>query len=300
MTTQTQDRRMEILDFYACPAPITSAGKHARLFAELRGDVGELVRTIQHLVVYDVVAADFYGFNLPEQRQREIHIRPVEEMIDRLLALDDKELSVARIVRKRLAGRCRHFVVFLIAALRAMGIPARARYGFGAYFKPPYFEDHVVCEYWKADVERWILVDPQFDGVWREKLSIKHDVLDVPRDQFLVAAAWDQCRKGEADPLKFGIDFAGLRGLWFIAGSLVRDVAALNRMEMLPWDFWGAQPPTDQALNDEQLAFFDRLAAITREPDASFEELRKLYANDDRVRVPETVFNAVLNRPEAI
>jgi hypothetical protein len=174
-------------------------------------------------IVYDVVAADFYGFNLPEQRQREIHIRTMEEMIDRLLALDDKKLSVARIVRKRLAGRCRHFVLFLIAALRAMGIPARARCGFGAYFNPPYFEDHVVCEYWKADVERWILVDPQFDEVWREKLSIKHNVLDVPRDQFLVAAAaWDQCRKGEAD------------------------------------------------------------------------------ANDDRVRVPETVFNAVLNRPEAL
>jgi hypothetical protein len=52
------------------------------------------------------------------------------------------------------------------------GIPARARCGFGAYFNPPYFEDHWVCEYWNADEERWILVDPQFDEVWREKLSI--------------------------------------------------------------------------------------------------------------------------------
>lgn len=47
----------------------------------------------------------------------------------------------------------------------------------------------MVCEYWKADQERWIFVDPQFDEVWREKLSIKHDVLDVPCDQFLVASA---------------------------------------------------------------------------------------------------------------
>jgi hypothetical protein len=290
-----------ILDFYAQPSVMTSVGRHAPMFNELPNDVGELVRTIQHLVVYDVVAADFYGFPLPENRQREIHIRLMEKMVDRLLALDDQTLSVARTVDKRLAGRCRHFMLFLISMLLAKGIPARARCGFGAYFNPPYFEDHWVCEYWNADEERWILVDPQFDEVWREKLSIKHDVLDVPRDQFLVAAdAWDQCRKGEADPSKFGIYFTGLRGLWFIAGSLVRDVAALNKMAMLPWDVWGAQPRADQTLNDEQLAFFDRLAAITRLPDASFEELRRLYEGDDRLVVPATVFNAVLNRSEAI
>ncbi|HEY5778342.1 MAG TPA: hypothetical protein VIT00_06360, partial [Terrimicrobiaceae bacterium] len=170
---------------------------------------------------------------------------------------------------------------------------------FGAYFNPPKFEDHWVCEYWNASERRWILVDSQFDDVWREKLNIVHDIVDVPRDQFLVAAdAWDQCRQGKVDPSEFGIEFAGFRGLWFIAGSLVRDVAALNKMEMLPWDVWGAQPQPDQVLNDEQLAFFDRLAAITREPDQSFEELRRLYEEDDRVRVPQTVFNAILNRPE--
>jgi hypothetical protein len=62
----------------------------------------------------------------------------------------------------------------------------------------------------------------------------------------------------------------------------------------------GAQPHPDQTPNLEQLAFFDRLAAITREPDAAFKELRALYANDDRLRAPETVFNAALNRSEAI
>jgi Transglutaminase-like superfamily len=290
-----------ILDFYAQPSVMTSAGRYASMFSELPNDVGELVRTIQHLVVYDLVAADFYGFTVPENRQSEIHLRLIEKMVDRLLALDDQTLSVARTVDRRLAGRCRHFMLFLIAMLRAKGIPARARCGFGAYFNPPYFEDHWVCEYWNADEERWILVDPQFDEVWREKLSIKHDVLDVPRDQFLLAAdAWDQCRKGEADPSKFGIYFTGLRGLWFIAGSLVRDVAALNKMEMLPWGVWGVQPRPDQPLNDEQRAFFDRLAALTRAPDASFDELRRLYERDDQLRVRATVFNAVLNRSEAI
>jgi hypothetical protein len=59
-------------------------------------------------------------------------------------------------------------------------------------------------------------------------------------------------------------------------------------------------PRPDEALQDDQLAFFDRLAAITRAPDASFDELRGLYEGDDRLRVPATVFNALLNRPEAV
>lgn len=296
---RTATPSQQILDYYTRATAISSAGKHTRLVEELRGDVGELVRIIQHLVVYDLVAADFYGFSLPEKRQSEIHIRPLEKMLECLLELDPQRLSVSRTADKRLAGRCRHFMLFLIGMLRAKGVPARARCGFGAYFNPPKFEDHWVCEYWNASERRWILVDSQFDDVWREKLNIVHDILDVPRDQFLVAAdAWDQCRQGKADPSEFGIEFAGLRGLWFIAGSLVRDVAALNKMEMLPWDVWGAQPQPDQVLNDEQLPFFDRLAANTREPDQSFEELRRLYEEDDRVRVPQTVFNAILNRPE--
>lgn len=301
MSAQNMTTLQTILDFYAQPARMTSAGRHAPLFDELPNDVGELVSVIQGLAIYDLVAADFYGFTLPDKRANEIHIRSMEHMLAQLLALDDRPLSVARPADKRLACRCHNFTRFLVAMLRAKGIPARARCGFGVYFNPPYFEDHWVCEYWREAEARWALADPQFDEVWRTKLKIDHDILDVPRDRFLVAGeAWARCRAGEADPAKFGIVFANLRGLWFIAGNLVREAAALNKMEMLPWDVWGAQPPPNEPLNNAQLAFFDTLAALTREPDASCDQLRTLYAEDDRLRVPATVFNAVLNRPEAI
>lgn len=112
--------------------------------------------------------------------------------------------------------------------------------------------------------------------------------------------AWAQGRAGEVDPAKFGLSFVPEGGLWFIAGNLMRDVAALNNMEMLPWDDWGAMPGPDGLLTDDLLAFFDRLAALTRVPDASFAELRALYEEDERLRVPATVFNAALNRSEAI
>jgi hypothetical protein len=98
-------------------------------------------------------------------------------------------------------------------------------------------------------------------------LKLDFDPLDVPADRFVIAGdAWAQCRAGQADPSKFGIFKGDLRGLWFIAGNLVHDVAALNKMEMLQWDVWGAMPPPNVPLRDDQLAFFDRLAALTRAP----------------------------------
>ena len=53
-------------------------------------------------------------------------------------------------------------------------------------------------------------------------------------------------------------------------------------------------------LGDEQYALFDRLAGLTRDPDAAFAELTGAYAADTRLRVPATVYNAVLNRNEPV
>jgi hypothetical protein len=280
---------------------MTLVGEHARLITTLPGDVVGLVRIIQGLVVHEYVASDFYGFAIPEQRKSESHIRPVQQLLDRMLALDPRPLSTERPVEQRLVGVCHHPMLLLVAMLRAHGIPARARCGFGSYFNPGFFEDHWVCEYWNDAQGRWALADAQFDEVWRRRLNIGHDILDVPRNRFLVAAdAWIECRSGAADATKFGIFRGDLRGLWFIAGDLVRDLAALNKVEMLPWDVWGAMPRPGESLNDEQLDFFDQVAALTADPDISFDELQALYANDESVRVPKTVFNAILNRPEQI
>ena len=78
------------------------------MFDALPDDLGELVRIIQGLVVYDAVAADFYGFKIPDERRNEIHLRPVAKLLERLIALDGQPLTVARSVEKRLVGRCHH------------------------------------------------------------------------------------------------------------------------------------------------------------------------------------------------
>jgi hypothetical protein len=289
------------LQFYASESHFTALGRHAAIVSELPDNLNELVKIIHGLIIYDAVASDFYSYELSEERQQAIHIRPIEGVIDGILALEQRPLSLTRPPERRFAGRCHHYARLLVAMLRAMGVPARVRCGFGAYFLPGSYEDHVVCEYWNENERRWVLVDAQLDEVFRERLGFTHDPLDVPRDQFIVAAeAWERCRNGSADPERFGIGFAGLKGLWFVATTLVRDVAALNKVEVLPWDTWGAQPKPGHILSDSELAFFDEVAALTQAPDESFDELRERYTSDDRLLVPKTVFNAIRQRPEAI
>ncbi|MEZ5829893.1 MAG: transglutaminase-like domain-containing protein [Dongiaceae bacterium] len=289
-----------MLDYYAQPAAMSVVGRHANAVAALPADIGELAWVIQGLAIHQFMAIA-YGCAVPDKRKEESHIRAAEKILDRILALDERALSVARPAEKRVVGVCHHFALLLTAMLRAKGIPARYRCGFGAFFNPPYFEEHLVCEYWNTADARWVLADAQLDQVWQRAFHQKFDPLDVPRDQFIVAAdAWTLCRTGRADPSKFGIFVGELRGLWFIAAELIRDIAALNKMEMLPWDGWGAMPHPGQQLDAGQLAFFDRLAALATTPDDSFEELLSLYARDERVRVPKMVFNAVLSRTELV
>lgn len=288
-----------VLSYYAKPGVLTDA-KHADLVATLPDEIGKLVRIVQGLMIHEH-GAEFYRVKIPEERKSESHLRAADQMLDRLLQVDDAPLATERPLGKRLVGVCDHFARLLVAFLRSKGTPARARYGFGAYFNPPNFEEHIVVEYWDAAQKRWKLADPQFDAVWRKQLGIDHDILDVPRTQFLTAAdAWRRCRGKRADPAKFGIFVGEQRGYWFIAGELVRDLAALNKMEMLPWDVWGAMPKPRARLTKEQFAYFDEIAALIEWLDGSFDELRKRFREDDQLRVPGEVFNALLQRPERV
>ena len=38
---------------------------------------------------------------------------------------------------------------------------------------------------------------------------------------------------------RFGVSSPNLQGEWFVAGSLFRDMAALRKLELKPWDYSG-------------------------------------------------------------
>ena len=257
-------------------------------------DPAALAGVVQGLLMHEHIAPA-YGLALSDTKHAEAHVRPVEEIVRQILAHDSRPLTASRVPAERRVGVCRHFTLLHVAMLRRAGLRARARCGFGGYFEPGKFLDHWVSEYWNEDRKSWLLVDAQLDARQRELFKVAFDPLDVPRDQFLVAGdAWQRCRAGKLDPEAFGI--LDMHGLWFIAGNVIRDVAALNDHVMLPWDVWGAMTRKDDEID---LGFIDRLAALTLEPDRHFGELRAAY-QDPRVKVPETVFNAVRNRPEPV
>ena len=293
----------QILEFYAKPGPMTLLNKqHGHTVKNLPNDIGMLVEIVQGLVIHQFAAKPFYGVDVSIERiNKESHIRKSADLLDAIHAISIAPLSEKRAPADRLVGVCHHFAKLLLTMLRAKGIPARMRYGFGDYFNPNFYEDHSLVEYWNRGKRCWTLVDPQFDGIWQQRLHIKHNIFDVSRDRFLTAgSAWIKCRDGELNAAAFGI--FNMRGWWFVAGNLIKDIAALNKMEMLQWDGWTGMPRPNNAMKDKKrLAFFDELAELTRDPDASFRKIRKLYQDKSKkVYVPERVFNAIRRHLERI
>lgn len=270
------------LAYYACPGPMTGLKELASLFDELPTGVPGLVEVVQGLLIH-IFWAERYGVTLSEERKQEVNIRSVSQKLKRIQALDEAPLSADRPLEKKLVGNCRDFSTLLCAMLRRQGVPARARCGFGTYFLPDHYEDHWVCEYWKADEQRWVMVDAQLDALQREALNIQFDPLDMPPGQFVTGGeAWLMCRAGEADPDRFGI--FEWHGIWFVRGDLIRDFLALNKVEVLPWDGgWGF-------LADEQnmeAELMDHIAGLTQAGDEAFAEIRATYENDPRFHIPD-------------
>ncbi|QLF69930.1 transglutaminase domain-containing protein [Peteryoungia desertarenae] len=286
-------------DLFAKQSPHSSPGIHIGLIESVTADLRAMTAFVQNLLIYDVAAKPFYGIDLNDDRAQDIHIRQVDQILQRLTEIGSPQLLSERQPQHRMAARCGTFALLLLALLRHHGIPARSRAGFADYFSSATFEDHWVVEYWDADCKTWRYADPMFDAVWQQRLGIQHDILNVPKAKFLTAAeVWKRCRLREMDPDRVGISHANLYGLFFIAGSLIRDIAAFCRVEMLPWDVWGAQPRPDDALDPEKLAYFDDLAEHMLSADSNPVLIERLYATDQRLTVPTHVFNALRNRTE--
>jgi hypothetical protein len=282
------------LDLWKQATALSSPGRRAGLLKELPQGPQALAGVVQGLLMHEHIAST-YGLTLDGEQHAQAQVRSVEGMLDGIARHDARPLTAARAPGDRQVGVCRHFTLMHVAMLREQGVAARARCGFAAYFMEGKVLDHWVTEYWNESRKRWVLVDSQLDAHQCRLFKIDFDPLDVPRDKFLVAGdAWTLCRSGKADPGAFGV--LDMFGFWFIAGNVIRDVAALNNREMLPWDMWGGMSQTDA---DIDLDFIDRLAVLTHEPDRHLDALRDAY-DDARIAVPPTVFNAVLNRPEAI
>lgn len=278
------------LNYFSQQGRMTDPGTYASLYENLPTSIPDLVKLVQGVTIH-VFWTERYGFKAPPERMDELQLRSIERRLGQTIVLDPRPLTEPRPLDRKLLGNCRDHSLLLASLLRYQGVPARARCGFGAYFMPNHFEDHWVTEYWSNGQSRWVLVDAQLDELQRDVLKIDFDTLDVPRDQFIVGGkAWQMCRSGEQDPETFGI--FDMHGLGFVRGNLVRDVASLNKMELLPWDCWGVIL-TEALDNPEDLAVLDEVAALSAEDVPNFERLRSRYESDPRLFVNGSLLSYV-------
>jgi len=277
----------ELLTYYSLPGMMTELEHHANLLKDVPSDIPSLCKVTQGLLLH-IFWARSRGIDISQEREQEVQIRSAARMLDRIMEIDDAPLIAARPIPKRLIGNCRDFTTLTVAMLRHQGIPARARCGFATYFEPNRNIDHWVCEAWDAEQKRWAMFDAQIDEEQREFFPIDFDLLDIPPGRFLTGGeAWRRCRASEADPNTFGI--LDMWGLWFVCGDLLRDFAALNKVELLPWDCWGLLDKPFDDLTEEEMSLLDHIAELAATGDAVFEEIRETYENDDRLRVPSVI-----------
>lgn len=274
----------DVID-YRQPGPFTDVRTaHPAALRGLAADPAGLCQPVSRLVIqpHDAKAAGIAAERLAEKQ-----IRPAAALVERLMALDGTPLSEGREPGLRVVGTCRHFAVLACALLRTAGFAARVRCGFATYFHPGQALDHWVIEYrpdeagTEAGTEsgtgvggRWIRLDPEILG--GTVLPHAHDL--KPGDFLTGAEAWAAYRRGEVDGATFGVYGTENFGPAEIRGNAVKDLAALNKVESLPWDEWGRMTDAYAGRTGEDYdALLDELAAVCAADDTA--AMSALYRN---------------------
>lgn len=282
-----------MLDFYSAQSRFTDPGPMAGWLDGVGAGLSELREAASGLVFHYWGNGDITEHGFAPERLGEINLRYAEDMLSRLRELNPAAPGADRAATERVVGCCRDHTVLFLAMARHHGVPARARVGFAKYLQPGLGLDHVIAEVWDAVERRWRLVEPQLPTGYVDPADeTELDLLDVPRDRFLVGAdAWAACRSGAADPETFVVSpdlpQPFLRGLPYLRHNLVFDLAALNGHEMILWDVWGELDLSDQ-VDNASAARMDTLAALLRDPEATLAGLQAAFDRDG-VRVPPVV-----------
>jgi Transglutaminase-like superfamily len=257
----TFPRMSEITDFYRRHSPTSDLGRHRELGLNLRADAEALGTIVRGLLIHNFVAKS-RGLEFSADRMSHMETVGAEAILDNVISLDPRPLGFKRPAERRMVGFCYHFALLHCALLRATGTPARVRCGFAGYFEARRWIDHWVVEYWDGD--RWRLTDPQIGRS------------DLTGDDFQNGlTAWNQSRGGASTPASYGN--GELSGWDELRGSLINDVAALNKVEVSGW-YWCDRikvDPLDQPHDglDASLDILSRLAATA----GSVETIKKCF-----------------------
>ena len=266
---------MTMLEYYSQSSPFTDVSNYRHLIKDLPTDIPDLCKTLQGLIVHYIAS----GINFSPERKAEVDTRYAKDILKTMCTLDASPLSVARNPEKCFVGCCRDFATLFVSILRERGIPARSRIGFAPYLNPNFNHDHVVAEYWNG--QKWVIVDPQITPE-----MVRFNPHDMPEDSFITASqAWQMLRQGKINPDLYGVmPFLPYKGDWFIRNYVILELAALNKHEMLLWDWWGAM--SDKL--EGNLGLIDKAAELILQGDSKWQECLKLFESET-FNVPDEV-----------
>lgn len=211
----------EIVDFYRRPSSTSSLGRHSNLVPALPADPEALSAIVRGLLIHNYTVKT-QKMPMPPERMAHMQTASAAAILDNVLGLDPSPLDQERPAERKMVGFCYHFALLHCTLLRATGTPARVRCGFASYFIEKWWIDHWVVEYWDGD--GWRITDPQIS---RSDLT-SDDFQDGP-------TGWSRCRAGASISARYGN--GELWGWDELRGSLINDVAALNKVEISGW-YW--------------------------------------------------------------
>jgi hypothetical protein len=281
--------------FYSTPGPLTVFVGGGPLLTGVSGDPVKLRELVSQSLLHPAWAGT-YGQRLSGRRLAEQQIRAAGEIARVLWDRSPLPLAASRSLEHRAVGTCRSFTTLYVALLRQYGVAARARCGFANYFEKGKWVDHWVSEYWSDDQSRWLQVDAQLDDFQMKSIGVAWSPDDLPAGAFLSGGeCWSQIRAGVIDPLTCGI--FDMWGAWFVRSNVIRDLAALNKIELLPWDAWGLAEDWSQINTEPDNLVIDSLAATCASEDLI--RVQQLFT-DDRFAVPETITSFIEGVPTKI
>jgi Transglutaminase-like superfamily len=163
--------------YYASHSVESDPKELGELLDALPKDPKPLLDAVAGLILDTALVAPL-GIVCPPDSADDIEIRPLREMLARIIGHGSGLLATPRPPEKRFIGACRDYALLACSALRHHGVPARVRVGFANYFEPGFHDDHWITEYW--DGASWRLMDSELTPGARRHFAVTFDPCDVP------------------------------------------------------------------------------------------------------------------------
>lgn len=258
---------MNALNFYRQQSNISNPGLYGEYFNDLPCCIAELCEIVQGLI-FHYAEEHLYHYQIANHRFNECHLRSAEKILGRLIELKSGPFTQKRTYEERVVGVCRDNALLMCSIMRHKNVPARVRVGFANYIIPSLYVDGMCLEVWNSIKNKWCAVDTRTNDTQIQKLnlSIDFDLMDLPESKYCGAAhAWYLCRNSVLKENRFG--YGIYRGLWTIRNRMLQDLAALNKDEVLLWDYWGLMSGYNdnfRKISDKQLIQLDELSRVIR------------------------------------